>query len=482
MDSIRGGRAARQRYSLTSPFRRLARVHAVMAAGDVAMVTALAGSLFLSISPDEGRTQVFKFLAISLAPFAVIAPLIGPVLDRIPGGRRLVIVGVAALRAALAVFMIGNLDSLALFPLAFGELVLQKTYAVSRSALVPTVVRDEAELVEANSRLGVISGVIGFLAVAPAALAYLISPNLTIVVMAAWFVLAATLAWQLPREVVAAHPAGRAEQRELRSIPVVLAASAMGLVRAAIGFLFFHLLFWLRNQSKGTVWFAVGVAMASVATMAGNILGPQIRRAVREDRMLVGSLGLVAAAGVAAAMLGGVVAGLLLMAACNLAGAIGRLSFDALVQSGAPDANRGRAFAQFETRFQLAWVIGGLVPVVIHMPGAIGFLIVGVIGAFGGVTYGLGLWRLSTGRDVPDPLSRRARREVQRRLNERRNTPTRGMPRPDPGERLPDPRPGRPFAPPSRRRGSSAPLPPPNRAARRPPPPPRRPETGQTPG
>jgi MFS family permease len=474
MSSIRAGVAARQRYSLTSPFRRLARVHALMAAGDVAMVTTLAGSLFLSIKPEDGRAQVLKFLAISLAPFAVVAPLIGPVLDRIRGGRRLVVVGVAIIRALLALAMIGNLKSLVLFPLAFAQLVLQKTYAVSRAALVPTVVRDEAELVEANSRLGVISGVIGFLAVAPAGLAYLISPDLTAVVMAGWFVCAAYAAWQLPREVVAATRAERAEQRELRSIPIVLAASAMGLVRAAIGFLFFHLLFWLRDEGKSTAWFAAGVAMASVATMAGNVIGPHVRRLVREDRMLVGALGLVAAAGLSSALLGGVIAGLVLMAACNFAGGIGRLSFDALVQSGAPDANRGRAFAQFETRFQLAWVIGGLFPVVIHMPGAIGFLIVGLIGAFGGTTYVLGLWRLSTGRAVPDPLSRRARREVARRLNERRGTPTRGMPRPDPSDRMPDPRAGRPFAPPTRRSRDDTPLPPPSRSSRRPPPPPAR--------
>jgi MFS family permease len=297
--------------------------------------------------------------------------------------------------------------------------------------------------------------------------------------MALWFIAAAYAGFRLPREVVAAKRAGRAEQQELRSVPVILAASAMGLVRAAIGFLFFHLLFWLRDEGKSTAWFAAGVAMASIATMAGNVIGPPVRRAVREDRMLVGALGIVAVTGLAAALFGGVIAGLVLMAACNFAGGIGRLSFDALVQAGAPDANRGRAFAQFETRFQLAWVIGGLVPVIIHMPGAIGFLIVGLIGAFGGGTYVLSLWRLSTGRQLPDPLSRRARREVQRRLNERRGTPTRGMPRPDPSDRMPDPRPrrsfsrplGRPLAPPSRRTGDDTPLPPPSPQSRRPPPP-----------
>jgi hypothetical protein len=333
--------------------------------------------------------------------------------------------------------MIGTLDSLVLFPLAFAQLVLQKTYMVSRAAIVPSVVRSEADLVEANSRLGVISGVIGFLAVVPAGVAYVISPKLTVVVMAGWFVAAAVAAWQLPSDAVAPSPQTAAEQKELRSIPIVLAASAMGIVRASIGFLFFHLLFWLRDQSKGTLWFAVGVALASIAVMVGNLVGPRLRRAVHEDRMLVGSLTLVALAGLLASILGGIPAGLMLMAMCNLAGSVGRLAFDSLVQAGAPDANRGRAFAQFETRFQLAWVAGGLVPVVLHIPVAVGFLLVGLIGAFGAATYVLGLWRLSTGRQIPDPLTARARRGVKKRISERRGTPSGGVQRP--GDPLPPP-------------------------------------------
>ena len=60
---------------------------------------------------------------------------------------------------------------LALFPLVFAALVLQKTYLVSKQALVPSVVRTEADLVEANSKLGVIAGLTGFVArgVIPAA-------------------------------------------------------------------------------------------------------------------------------------------------------------------------------------------------------------------------------------------------------------------------------------------------------------------------
>ena len=68
-----------------SPFRRLARTHALMTAGDVAMVVSLAGSLFFSISPDAARSKVLLYLLVSFAPFAIVAPLIGPSSIGLPG-------------------------------------------------------------------------------------------------------------------------------------------------------------------------------------------------------------------------------------------------------------------------------------------------------------------------------------------------------------------------------------------------------------
>ena len=55
-----------------------------MMGGDAAMLVALADSLFLSIDPSAARGRVLLFLIISFAPFLVIAPLIGPVIDRAP--------------------------------------------------------------------------------------------------------------------------------------------------------------------------------------------------------------------------------------------------------------------------------------------------------------------------------------------------------------------------------------------------------------
>ena len=153
----------------TSKFRRLAITHALMMGGDAAMVIALADSLFFDIDLTAARTRVMLFLAIGFAPFLFVAPLIGPLIDRAAGGRRLVIQIIAVIRVVLLLLMAKYIDALALFPLVFASLVLQKGYVISKSALVPSTVRSEDELVEANSKLGLIAGLTGMVAVVPAA-------------------------------------------------------------------------------------------------------------------------------------------------------------------------------------------------------------------------------------------------------------------------------------------------------------------------
>ena len=48
------------------------------------------------------------------------------------------------------------------------------------------------------------------------------------------------------------------------------------------------------------------------------------------------------------------------------------------MQHDAPHANRGRALANFETRFQLCWAAASVVAVAITPPGQIGALIIGI--------------------------------------------------------------------------------------------------------
>ena len=190
-----------------SKFRRLAVTHALMMGGDAAMVVALADSLFFDIDLDAARSRVLLFLVLGFAPFLVVAPLIGPLIDRVAGGRRFVIQLVAVARVVLTLLMARYLDALALFPLVFGSLVLQKTYTVSKSAIVPSTVRSETELVEANSKLGLIAGLTGAVAVIPAAiLLKAIGAPATLVYGALLFAGAFVAATRLPSEVVAPRP------------------------------------------------------------------------------------------------------------------------------------------------------------------------------------------------------------------------------------------------------------------------------------
>ena len=45
-----------------SPFARLARAHALAAAGDALVTIALAGSLFFDLDPNDARWKVFLYL------------------------------------------------------------------------------------------------------------------------------------------------------------------------------------------------------------------------------------------------------------------------------------------------------------------------------------------------------------------------------------------------------------------------------------
>jgi hypothetical protein len=363
-----------------SKFRRLAITHALMMGGDAAMIVALADSLFFNIELDAARSRVMLFLALSFAPFLVIAPLIGPLIDRVAGGRRLVIQLVAAARVVLMILMASNIDNLALFPLVFASLVLQKTYIVSKSALVPSTVRTHDELVEANSKLGLIAGITGAVAVVPAGiLLKLAGAPATLWYGAIIFGAAVFAATRLPPEVVAEHDADQAETNELAASSLQLGAIAMTVLRAIVGFTFFHLAFWLRSQDHGAVWFGAVVGVAALASIVGNAIAPKVRQRLSEESMLTVCLLVSAGTGLAVSVLGGPVGAVILAAILNLAAALGRLSFESMVQRDAPGANQGRAFARFESRFQLAWAVGAFIAVAVQVPGKVGFLIVGVV-------------------------------------------------------------------------------------------------------
>src|SRR5487761_1669438 len=120
-----------------SPFGRFALTHVLMTAGDTMFAVSLAGSLFFSISPTAAKDKVLLYLLLTMAPFAVVAPALGPLIDRSRGARRAMVVVSALGRAALCPLLARDFHSLLLFPEAFAMLVLSKVYLVTKGALVP---------------------------------------------------------------------------------------------------------------------------------------------------------------------------------------------------------------------------------------------------------------------------------------------------------------------------------------------------------
>src|SRR4029079_17256341 len=82
--------------------------YAVMAnyASDAALAVALANTLFFAAATAESTDKVLLYLLITVAPLAIIAPLIGPLLDRLQSGRRFALAASFFARAVLAVIMV----------------------------------------------------------------------------------------------------------------------------------------------------------------------------------------------------------------------------------------------------------------------------------------------------------------------------------------------------------------------------------------
>lgn len=330
-----------------------------------------------------------------MAPFALVAPLIGPLLDRQRGSRRAVVVGSLAGRALLCFLMARHLQGLLLFPEAFGALVLGKGYGVAKAALVPSVVDDPAELVQANAKLTLTSGVMGFVAAGPGLALHQLGGRWVLGLAGCIFVAGAVVALAIPAGAEA-HPSSAAERAELRSAGVVLAAGAMAVLRAIVGFLAFLLAFAFRADDAPAWWFGLVIAASGVGTMLGAVAAPVVRRWVREERILAGSLLLAAAGGLLALRVGGRGSGVVLGLSVGAAASAGRLCFDAIVQRDAPDADKGRSFARFETQFQLVWVAAAMIPVALSVPTDAGYLVITVAAVVAAVSYLTGRqpWKL----------------------------------------------------------------------------------------
>jgi len=402
-------------------FRRLVEAQLAHAAGDVLVAVALADTIFFSVPLGEARSKVALYLLLTIAPFAVLSPMIGPWLDRRPGSYRVAIVAAMAGRVALAILLSSRSDQVALYPLAFGLLVLSRVHGVSRSAVVPDAVPPGRTLQWSNAVLAVASVAGGAVAAGPAlALNRLAGTDATLWAAAVVFAVGALAATGLPLGEPTPAPgrrsarAGRARaprgaRRGARAprgrlaaqlpAPVQAAAIAMATLRGSVGFVTFLLAFLLRAEGAGGAGLALLVVAAGLGALAGPLLAAGLRLTLREAPVLLACLVLIAVAAVWAGTGFNVPWAVVVAGVVGFAAGVGRLAFDGLLQKDAPEQVRARAFARYEAIFQLCWVLaGGLAAAYPYRPRG-GLWSLAVI-CLGGAA--LSAWRQRTGdRGLP---------------------------------------------------------------------------------
>ena len=182
---------------------RMTELHASHTAGDTIMTLALAGTLFFNPQTAQARGDVATFLLLTMVPFVLVAPFIGPLLDRFSHGRRWAIGTTLALRAFLC-WVLGEAitnDSSWLFPAALGCLVASRAYTITRAAAVPRLLPPGTTLVKANSRVSM-AGVVGALiGGALGGMAMLAGPAWALRVAFVVFVVGTVQAIRLPERV-----------------------------------------------------------------------------------------------------------------------------------------------------------------------------------------------------------------------------------------------------------------------------------------
>jgi MFS family permease len=396
---------------------KLIELHAVNGAGDVMITVALASTVFFSVPTDEARGRVALYLAITMAPFTVLAPVIGPLLDRLPHGRRAAMAGAMFARAMLALLLSGAVvtGSLELYPAALGVLVASRSYGVVRSAVVPRLLPPRFSLVKANSRV-TLGGLLATGVAAPiGAGLQALGPRYPLYGAFVIFIAGTFLSFTLPPKVDSAKGEDRAllaadeehlhgphlikdklRRPGLRTVgtAVTHALGANAALRCLSGFLIFFLAFLLREHPLTGESAAVSLGIVGVSAGAGNALGTAVGAWLKSrapEIIIVTVVACVLGAAITAALFFGAVLVACLTAVAGFSQALAKLSLDALIQRDVPELVRTSAFARSETLLQVAWVFGGAIGIVLPLNGTLGLSVAAAIVAVGWLTTVRGL-------------------------------------------------------------------------------------------
>ncbi|TMK18479.1 MAG: MFS transporter [Actinobacteria bacterium] len=194
------------------------------------------------------------YLLLTMAPFSVLSPIIGPFIDRRRGARRLTILLSCAGRAVICLLVAAHVSSLAIYPAAFAVLVLSKAYGIARAAIVPSLAPEGKPLVFVNARLAKIAIGTGSVVALPGVLLLqLVGAGAVMRFAAIVFAFGAVLSVALPRpRETSPEEDDAVVQRAFASPAIRRAAYAAAASRALVGFLLFLLAFGLKRAHVGS--------------------------------------------------------------------------------------------------------------------------------------------------------------------------------------------------------------------------------------
>ncbi len=378
---------------------RLFDLHAISCAGDTLIAIGLAGTIFFNVPLGEARSKVALYLLITMVPFALLAPVVGPLLDHFRHGRRWALAATMLGRAFLAYVISDHLFGWGLYPAAFGVLALSRAYGVARSAAVPRLLPDGVGLSQVGARASVYGTFAGAVVAPIGLLAFTIGPQWPLRVATVIFVIGMVVSLRLPPRADSDPPEampvpwramlrlGRGEDRPLSGKLVVATLIGSACLRLLYGFLLLFLAFAIMANQLDTTLLgrdigrqgAVGLIGGALAV--GTFLSTAVGTRLRIRRPLaLQSAGLTITAGVAvlAALFYNLAILALLALVTAIFSGISKLAIDASIQERVPERLRASAFGHSETVLMIAWVAGGAIGI-IPLPGRMGVAVAALL-------------------------------------------------------------------------------------------------------
>ncbi len=349
-------------------YRRLWAARTVSQCGDVAQFTTVA---LLVLQLTGSGLGVSGAVLAEIAPVLLLAPLAGPLVDRLPRVR--VMIASDAVRVLLAsVLVVWNDQVLVVYAVAFGLSAGAVFFNPAASSLLPTLVEDN-ELVAANSAIwsaavlgqvafapvaGLLAATAGFeWAFALNATSYAVSAVLLRGLRASEHPLPITSrgGWKQGLEALTLF----GQDRLLRALAVAqaLAALSAGATSALLVVLATQHL-QVDGRGYGTMIAAIGV---------GAFLGPliltRVSIRVRGPGVIFGAFGLRGVVDLILATFTALPAALGVLVLYGLGTSTGSVLFSSLIQARVSSPMRGRVFSAFDVIWQsmrlVSLVLGG---------------------------------------------------------------------------------------------------------------------------